>query len=123
MFGIYSAAGTISSVLFGRYGSKIGPKAAYNCCAVLQAICGLTFGYLTYIKNVDLFILLACILMAITGGADAVGWSASLAVVNNLFSEMGSKPVSYLEFCFGIGSMIGKIFGLRYVYYCGKYTK
>ena len=61
--------------------------------------------------------------MVINGGADAVVWSASLAVLNNLFPEIGSKPVSYLEFCFGIGSMIGKIFCLRTVSCFAKFSK
>lgn len=62
VFGIANLAAFLFAPLFGRFGTKIGPKLLYNCGAYLQAICGIAFGFLTYIDNVNVFIGLSYLL-------------------------------------------------------------
>ena len=62
VFGIANLAAFLVAPFFGKYGTKIGPKLLYNSGAYLQGICGLAFGFLTYIENVDLFIGLSYLL-------------------------------------------------------------
>ena len=62
VFGIANLAAFLFAPIFGRYGSKIGPKILYNCGAFLQGICGLCFGFLTYIEGANLFIGLSYLL-------------------------------------------------------------
>ena len=47
---------------FGKFSTRIGTKLLYNSGAYLQAICGIAFGFLTYIDNVNLFIGLSYLL-------------------------------------------------------------
>ena len=110
-------AAFISSPLFARYGSKIGPKFLYNSGAFLQAICGLAFGFLTYITDVKLFLGLAYCLRALSGMADVAAWGAVLAVLMTLFPAKVSKIMAWTEMFFGLGYMIGKVFDSRYQYY------
>ena len=62
VFGSANLAAFIFAPIFGRIGSRIGPKILYNCGAYLQAICGISIGLLAYIDNVDVFIGLSYLL-------------------------------------------------------------
>jgi hypothetical protein len=62
VFGIANLAAFLFAPIFGRYGTKIGPKILYNCGAYLQGICGICFGFLTYINSANLFIGLSYLL-------------------------------------------------------------
>ena len=62
VFGIANLAAFLFAPIFGKFGTRIGPKLLYNSGAYLQAICGIAFGFLTYIDNVNLFIGLSYLL-------------------------------------------------------------
>ena len=62
MFGIVNFATFLYAPIFGKFGKKHGPKLLHNSGAYLQAICGIAFGFLTYIDNVNLFIGLSYLL-------------------------------------------------------------
>ena len=62
VFGIANLAAFIFAPIFGRFGTKIGPKILYNSGAYLQGICGLCFGFLAYIESANLFIGLSYLL-------------------------------------------------------------
>ena len=62
VFGIANLAAFLTAPFFGRYGNIIGPKILYNSGAFLQAICGIAFGFLTYVNGADLFIGLSYLL-------------------------------------------------------------
>ena len=109
VFGIYSLAAFISSPFFGKFGHKIGPKIVYNVGAFLQALCGILFGFLTYITNVNVFLGLAYVLRALAGMADVAAWGAVLAVLMTLFPTKVSKIMAWTEIFFGLGYMLGNV--------------
>ena len=62
MFGIANLAAFLTAPFFGRFGNAIGPKLLYNAGAYIQAVCGIAFGFLTYIQGANLFIGLSYLL-------------------------------------------------------------
>ena len=62
VFGIANLAAFLTAPFFGRFGNAIGPKLLYNAGAYIQAVCGIAFGFLTYIEGANLFIGLSYLL-------------------------------------------------------------
>ncbi len=56
VFGISNLAAFLTAPIVGRFGSQIGPKYLYNTGAFVQAIAGLSFGFLDKIENVNVFL-------------------------------------------------------------------
>ena len=56
VFGIANLAAFLASPLFGKFGTKIGPKLLYNIGALLQPTCGIIFGFLSHVDNTALFL-------------------------------------------------------------------
>ena len=56
VFGIFNMAAFITAPFFGRYGSQIGPKLLYNTGGIVQALTGISFGFLDYIDNTTTFL-------------------------------------------------------------------
>jgi MFS family permease len=56
VFGITNMAAFLTAPFFGRYGSKLGPKLLYNTGAFVQAIAGISFGFLDYIDDTTTFL-------------------------------------------------------------------
>ena len=56
VFGIANLAAFLGAPIFGRFGTRIGPKLLVNLGAFVQAICGLCFGFLTYVQNTAAFL-------------------------------------------------------------------
>ena len=56
VFGIANLAAFIFAPIFGRFGSKLGPKLVYNLGAFTQGIVGISFGFLGYIQNAAPFL-------------------------------------------------------------------
>ncbi len=56
VFGISNLAAFLTAPIVGRFGSQIGPKYLYNTGAFVQAIAGLSFGFLDKIENVNAFL-------------------------------------------------------------------
>ncbi len=112
--------------VFGRWGAKIGPKLLYNSGAYLQGICGVAFGFLTYIDGANLFIglsyLLRCDLIkllnacslhlynyrALGGIADVAAWGAVLSILMKLFPTKVAQIMSWTQMFFGLGYMLGE---------------
>ena len=55
-------AAVITAPIFGKYGTRIGPKLLYGCGAIVLGVCGFLFGFLEYIDDVNLFIGLSYLL-------------------------------------------------------------
>jgi hypothetical protein len=79
--------------IFGRYGAQIGPKILYNCGAYLQGICGVAFGFLTYIENANLFIGLSYLLRSETLGTSV---TLKISVTLKLLLKSVFPPCSAL---------------------------
>ena len=67
MFGITNLTIFILSPIFGKYGSRIGPKLCFNIGAVLQGVSGFLCAFLTYCTTTGSFIGLAYLLRALEG--------------------------------------------------------
>ena len=81
----------------------------------LHAICGLAFGLVVYIDNVDFFLGMSILLRFLQGIGDAASWGAVLAVLMTLFPANESKISAGTELFFGLGMTIGKI--IVFIYY------
>ena len=62
VFGIFNLAAVITAPIFGKYGTRIGPKLLYGAGAIVFGVCGFLFGFLEYIDDVNLFIGLSYLL-------------------------------------------------------------
>ena len=58
----------ISAPIFGKYGTRIGPKLLYSGGAVVLGVCGVLFGFLEYVDDVNLFIGLSYLLRFVQKG-------------------------------------------------------
>ena len=67
VFGIANLSLFIFSPIFGKYGTKIGPKICFNAGAVLQGISGFLFAFLPYFDSTAAFIGLAYVLRFLEG--------------------------------------------------------
>ena len=67
VFGIANLALFIFSPIFGKYGTKIGPKNCFCAGAVLQGISGFLFAFLAYLENTGAFIGMAYLLRFLEG--------------------------------------------------------
>ena len=56
VFGIANLALFLTAPLFGRFGPLIGAKILCNTGSFVQAFCGLAFGFLDYIPDVNIFL-------------------------------------------------------------------
>ena len=68
VFGIFNLAAVISAPIFGKYGTRIGPKLLYSGGAVVLGVCGVLFGFLEYVDDVNLFIGLSYLLRFVQKG-------------------------------------------------------
>ena len=97
--------------IFGRWGNVIGAKILYNSGAYIQAVVGITFGFLTYINNTGLFIGLSYLLRALNGIADVAAWSAVVSILMKLYPTRVAQIMSWTEMFFGLGYMLGPALG------------
>ena len=56
MFGSANLAAFVFAPVFGRFGSKIGPKLLYTSGAYVQAVAGICLGLLTFVDDTGAFI-------------------------------------------------------------------
>ena len=56
VFGISNLVALLTAPIFGAYGNKIGAKYVYNFGTFVQAIAAISFGFLTYIENLQAFL-------------------------------------------------------------------
>ena len=76
--------------------------------AFVQAVCGIGFGFLKYIDNLNAFLAFSYLLRALSGIADAASWSSVLSILMKLFPNKVSTIMSWTEMLFGLGYMLGK---------------
>ena len=67
VFGIANLSLFIFSPIFGKYGTKIGPKICFNAGAVLQGVSGFLFAFLPYFDSTGAFIGSAYVLRFLEG--------------------------------------------------------
>ena len=75
--------------------------------AFFQGICGMAFGFLTYVENVNVFLGLSYAIRIFHGMADVVAWGTLLTVLMTMYPDWVSKIMAWTEIFFGLGGMIG----------------
>ena len=111
VFGIYSLVGFIFSPLVGKYGTRMSQAYLYNLGAFVQSFCTLSFGFLHYIYDVNLFLTLAYTLRILLGIANAASFVSLLAALMTLYPNKVAKIIAATELFFGIGYMLGPALG------------
>jgi len=111
VFGIFNLMAFLTAPLFGRYGTRLGATNLYRFGAFVQAICGIGFGFLQYVDNLPAFLGLSYLLRALSGIADAAGWSSVLSILMQLFPTKVARIMAWTETFFGLGFMIGPALG------------
>ena len=76
--------------------------------AFVQAVCGIGFGFLKYIDNLNAFLAFSYLLRALSGIADAASWSSVLSILMKLFPSKVARIMAWTETFFGLGFMIGE---------------
>ena len=109
VFGIYSFSAVVSSLISARFGAKIGSRFLYIVCSFVQANGAIFFGFLQYIFNTSVFLVLAYVIRIFTGVAAAGSWGSLLAILMTLFPNKTSKVMALEEMSFGLGFMLGII--------------
>ena len=56
VFGISNLVALLTAPIFGAYGNKIGAKYVYNFGTFTQAFAAISFGFLTNIENLKVFL-------------------------------------------------------------------
>ena len=101
VFGIANLSLFIFSPIFGKYGSKIGPKICFNCGAVMQGVSGFLFAFLPYCDGVALFISLSYLLRFIEGLGTAMAWSSALGILMQVFpNKVETQTTNFLRIIF-----------------------
>ena len=74
----------------------------------LQAIYAISFGFLSCIDDVDVFLGTADLLRIISGMADSASYGAALAILIDVIPTKVSKITAWTELLFQAGFVIGK---------------
>ena len=85
VFGIANLSLFIFSPIFGKYGSRIGPKICFDCGSVMQGVSGFMFAFLLYCDGVAVFIGFSYLLRFIEGLGTAMAWSSALGILMQAF--------------------------------------
>ena len=93
VFGIANLSLFVFSPIFGKYGSRIGPKICFDCGSVMQGVSGIMFAFLLYCDGVALFIGFSYLLRFIEGLGTAMSWSSALGILMQAFPNkvLGNK--------------------------------
>lgn len=113
VFGIINLAALIFAPIFSEYGNAIGPKLIYNAGALLQALMGISFGFLIYCESANLFIGLSYAIRFVDGIGEAATWGSVVSILMKLFPDRVSQVMSWTETFFGLGYMLGNFLTLN----------
>ena len=81
VFGIIHLAIFITSPLMGTMVSKLGLTNIFKSGLFLSSSCSLMFGFLTYVTNTSLFLVMAYTLRFLGGAGGAMIWTSLLALL------------------------------------------
>ena len=93
VFGIANLSLFVFSPIFGKYGSRIGPKICFDCGSVMQGVSGFMFAFLLYCDGVAIFIGFSYLLRFIEGLGTAMSLSSALGIPMQAFPNkvLGNK--------------------------------
>ncbi|XP_029342889.1 MFS-type transporter SLC18B1 isoform X1 [Acyrthosiphon pisum] len=111
VFGSFELVTFISSPVFGSLVQKVGLKYMLVIGIVLNALSTIAFGYLTYIDERNIFLLLSLCLRVLEslGATGAMVATFSLTAIS--FPESVASTFSALEVCYGMGYIVGPTLG------------
>lgn len=111
VFGSFELVAFVTSPVFGSLIQKVGLKYMLVIGIVLNAVSTIAFGYLTYIDERNVFLLLSLFLRVLEslGATGAMVAAFSLTAVS--FPESVASTFSALEVCYGMGYIVGPTLG------------
>ncbi|XP_050541625.1 MFS-type transporter SLC18B1-like isoform X2 [Daktulosphaira vitifoliae] len=111
VFGSFELVAFITSPIFGGLIQRVGLKYLLVLGIVLNAISTIAFGYLTYIYDRNIFLILSLILRVLEslGATGAMVAAFSLTAVS--FPESVASTFSALEVFYGMGYIVGPTLG------------
>ena len=81
VFGIIHLAIFFTSPIMGKLVAKLGLGNIFKFGIFLSSLCALAFGFLTYVDNTLIFLLLAYLLRLLEGIGGAALWTLMLALL------------------------------------------
>jgi len=125
IIGVIFSASPVGSFLlsffFGKHMVKIGRKRLMAIGIVLEAIAVISFGFIDFITNREVFIGISYVTRLVQGiGLSGFG-SAAYAYVAANYPEQVMEKIAMIELFGGLGLMAGPLFGAG-VYAVGGYT-
>ena len=87
VFGIYSLSSVIVNPFSGTLSVKIGIKKVICTGAIIESLCGFSFAFLSYSKDVSYFIGLSCLLRFIEGIAGAFRGCCAYGILMTVYPE------------------------------------
>ena len=116
-----SVSFVITSFVIGIFISKIGRRLVLYSGIILGVGSIVGFGFMIWINNTVLFIILSFTLRLLTGVASALICVAAYAMVSIKYPENVQSKIALLEAANGAGLFIGPIFGglvYQYTHFC-----
>ena len=108
---MFNVAYTISSLFVGNYLIKIGRKNSILFGYACEVITTLSFGLISYIEDDNYFLGMAIIIRLCTGTVDAFINTSAMSIITIEFSEQRELFCGYCEMGYGLGLMLGPVFG------------
>ena len=94
-----------------KFGIKCGPNFMSIFGAFMQAVCTVSFGFLTFVQDLRAFLGLSYLLRALDGIAVVVAWNAIVSILMKCFPNKVSTLMSITEMTFGLGYSVGPVIG------------
>ena len=111
VFGISNLAACITSPFVGKIGAWLGIRFLFKTTTVALSIVGTAFGFLEFISNIDLFLILSYFFRVIIGVTNNASWACMNSILISIFPSHSARVLSYGEVLTGLGYMIGPAMG------------
>ncbi|CAL4156364.1 unnamed protein product, partial [Meganyctiphanes norvegica] len=111
IFGIYMLVMCLASPFFGKFITKIGLKTMYNVGTFTSALACISFAFISYINNTNIFIGISFMIRIIAAMGHTAFTCTSFTITAMEFSDNVGSVFGSLGTCFGLGLIIGPLVG------------
>ena len=111
IIGAFSIAYIISSIVSGKYLSKIGKRNGLKLGLLLIIIQLVGLGSLKFIHTPSLFVALSILYMTMGGVGNALNTTCILSIINTNYPDEREKNLALFEGGAGLGLLLGPVFG------------
>lgn len=110
-FGIADLTAFLTSPLVGKSGGKISPKLMLTLGSLTLGLAGVGFGFLDFVRDALLFLVLSYILRIFNGLSQAACWCSIIAILMSLFPNNVASIMGWTEVFTGVGFTMGPAIG------------